>query len=138
MFILLGAHSVGRVHCVNLVERLYPTVDPTIDPEYAKYLKGRCPTPTPDPNAVLYSRNDRETPMILDNMYYSNILKHKGLLLVDQQLVSNPLTLPYVKKFAADNDYFHAQFSRGILLLSENSPLTGDEGEIRKDCRYIN
>ncbi|KGN58950.1 peroxidase 21 [Cucumis sativus] len=135
---LLGSHSVGRVHCVNLVERLYPTVDPTIDPEYAKYLKMRCPTPTPDPNGVLYSRNDRETTMILDNMYYSNVLKHKGLLIVDQELVSNPLTLPYVKKFAADNLYFHAQFSRGIRLLSENNPLTGDQGEVRKDCRFVN
>ena len=136
--LISGSHSVGRVHCVNLVERLYPTVDPTIDPEYAKYLKMRCPTPTPDPNGVLYSRNDRETTMILDNMYYSNVLKHKGLLIVDQELVSNPLTLPYVKKFAADNLYFHAQFSRGIRLLSENNPLTGDQGEVRKDCRFVN
>ncbi|XVF07942.1 hypothetical protein REPUB_Repub06bG0182600 [Reevesia pubescens] len=50
---LLGAHSVGRVHCVNLVHRLYPTVDPTLDPDYAEYLKGRCPTPDPDPKEVL-------------------------------------------------------------------------------------
>ncbi|XP_023005219.1 peroxidase 21-like isoform X2 [Cucurbita maxima] len=135
---LLGAHSVGRVHCVNLVERLYPTVDRTIDPNYAQYLKVRCPTPNPDPEAVLYSRNDRETPMILDNMYYRNVLEHKGLLIVDQELVSNPLTLPYVKKFAADIKYFHDQFSRGIRLLSENNPLTANQGEIRKDCRYVN
>lgn len=76
--------------------------------------------------------------MILDNMYYSNVLKHKGLLIVDQELVSNPVTLPYVKKFAADIQYFHAQFSRGIRLLSENNPLIGDQGEIRKDCRFAN
>ncbi|KAA8516532.1 hypothetical protein F0562_016962 [Nyssa sinensis] len=29
---LLGAHSVGRVHCTNLVGRLYPTVDSTLNP----------------------------------------------------------------------------------------------------------
>ncbi|KAH7519063.1 hypothetical protein JRO89_XSUnG0144000 [Xanthoceras sorbifolium] len=135
---LLGAHSVGRVHCVNLVDRLYPTADPTLDADYAVYLKGRCPTPTPDPKAVEYARNDRETPMILDNMYYNNILNHKGLLAVDQQLASDPRTAPYVQQMAADNDYFHVQFSRAIVLLSENSPLTGDQGEIRKDCRYVN
>lgn len=133
-----GAHSVGRVHCVNLVHRLYPTVDPTLDPAYAEYLKGRCPTPTPDPDAVLYARNDRETPMILDNYYYKNLLTHKGLLIVDQELASDPRTVPYVQKFAADNNYFHQQFSRAIVLLSENNPLTGDQGEIRKDCRYVN
>ncbi|KAJ0087979.1 hypothetical protein Patl1_32064 [Pistacia atlantica] len=135
---LLGAHSVGRVHCVNLVHRLYPTVDPTLDPHYAEYLKGRCPTPDPDPKAVLYARNDRETPMILDNNYYKNVLNHKGLLIIDQQLASDPTTLPYVEKMAADNGYFQDQFSRAVLLLSENSPLTGDQGEIRKDCRYVN
>jgi len=123
---------------VNIVNRLYPTVDPTIDPAYATYLKQRCPTPNPDPEAVLYSRNDRETPMILDNMYYNNLLSHKGLLLVDQQLTSNPITLPYVKKMAADNDYFHQQFARAMVILSENNPLIGDQGEIRKDCSYIN
>ncbi|KAF8397658.1 hypothetical protein HHK36_016578 [Tetracentron sinense] len=135
---LLGAHSVGRVHCVNLVNRLYPDVDPTLDPEYAAYLKRRCPSPEPDPNSVLYARNDRETPMVLDNMYYKNLLGHKGLLLVDQQLVSDPTTSPFVKNMASDNGYFHDQFSRAMLLLSENNPLTGDVGEIRKDCRYVN
>ncbi|KAJ6746658.1 PEROXIDASE 21 [Salix koriyanagi] len=135
---LLGSHSVGRVHCVNLVHRIYPTVDPTIDPDYAEYLKRRCPTPDPDPQAVLYSRNDRETPMILDNNYYKNLLGHKGLLMVDQQLTSDPLTSPYVEKMAADNGYFHDQFSRAVVLLSENNPLTGDQGEIRKDCRFVN
>lgn len=135
---LLGAHSVGRVHCKNLVQRLYPTVDPTLDPDYAKYLKGRCPSPNPDPNAVLYSRNDRETPMILDNFYYKNVLKHKGLLIVDQQLTSDASTLPFVEKMAADTDYFHKQFSRAVLLMSENNPLTDDQGEVRKDCRFVN
>lgn len=135
---LLGAHSVGRVHCVNLVHRLYPTVDPTLDPDYANYLKGRCPTPYPDPDAVLYARNDRETPMILDNFYYKNLLKHKGLLIVDQGLTSDPETSPFVEKMANDNSYFHQQFARAVVLLSENNPLTGDQGEVRKDCRFVN
>ncbi|KAI3983396.1 hypothetical protein MKX01_013463 [Papaver californicum] len=135
---LLGAHSVGRVHCTNLVGRLYPEVDPTLDPDYALYLKNRCPSPYPDPKAVEYSRNDRETPMILDNMYYKNILEHKGLLLVDQQLVSDPNTSPFVQKMGSDIGYFHDQFSRALLLLSENNPLTETQGEVRKDCRYVN
>ncbi|KAM7265327.1 hypothetical protein ACFE04_003010 [Oxalis oulophora] len=135
---LLGAHSVGRVHCTNLVNRLYPTVDPTLDPDYAEYLKGRCPTPDPDPKSVEYARNDRETPMIIDNFYYKNLLSNKGLLLVDQQLTSDPMTAPYVEKMAADNDYFHSQFARAVQLLSESNPLTGDQGEVRKDCRYVN
>nr|AGX27515.1 POD21 [Populus tomentosa] len=135
---LPGSHSVGRVHCVNLVHRIYPTVDPSMDPDYAEYLKGRCPPPDPDPQAVLYARNDRETPMILDSYYYKNLLGHKGLLMVDQQLTSDPLTSPYVEKMAADNGFFHDQVSRAVVLWSENNPLTGNQGEIRKDCRYVN
>ncbi|XP_014503809.1 peroxidase 21 isoform X1 [Vigna radiata var. radiata] len=135
---LLGAHSVGRVHCVNLVHRLYPTVDTTLDPAHAEYLKRRCPTPNPDPKAVLYSRNDLKTPMIIDNNYYKNILEHKGLLLVDQELATDSRTAPYVQNMANDNQYFHQQFSRAVQLLSETNPLSGDQGEIRKDCRYLN
>lgn len=134
----VGAHSVGRVHCVNIVDRLYPNVDPTLDPDYAEYLKTRCPYADPNPQEVLYARNDRETPMILDNIYYKNIMGHKGLLLVDQQLVSDPTTSTFVEKMAADNGYYHDQFSKAILLLSENNPLTGEGGEIRKDCRFVN
>lgn len=123
---------------MNLVHRLYPTVDPTLDPDYAEYLKGRCPTPDPDPHGVLYSRNDRETPMIIDNMYYKNLLKHKGLLMIDQELASDPRTASYVEKMAADNEYFYEQFSKAIVVMSEYSPVTGDDGEIRRDCRYVN
>ncbi|CAN8316806.1 unnamed protein product [Cochlearia groenlandica] len=135
---LLGAHSVGRVHCVNLVHRLYPKMDPTLDPNYALYLRKRCPTPYPNPKEVLYSRNDRETPMVVDNMYYKNIIAHKGLLVIDDELATDPRTKPFVVKMAASNVYFREQFSRGVRLLSETNPLTGDQGEIRKDCRYVN
>ncbi|XP_076953708.1 peroxidase 21-like [Bidens hawaiensis] len=135
---LLGAHSVGRVHCLNIVDRLYPTLDPTLDPTYAEYLKGRCPHPDPDPNAVEYARNDLETPMILDNMYYKNIINNKGLLVVDQQLITNPITSPFVEKMAADNDYFHEQFAKALLIMSENNPISEEEGEVRTDCRFVN
>ncbi|KAL0545005.1 hypothetical protein IC582_020139 [Cucumis melo] len=135
---LLGAHSMGRVHCVNLVNRLYPTVDPTLDPNHALYLKKRCPNPNPDPKAVQYARNDLESPLVVDNNYYRNVLDHKALLLVDQKLGSSPITLPYVQQMASNNTYFLAQFARALLLLSENNPLTDDQGEIRKDCRRIN
>lgn len=102
------------------------------------YLRKRCPNDHPDPHAVLYSRNDRVTPMVLDNFYYKNLIQHKGLLGIDQGLLYDPRTLPYVKKMAADNTYFHQQFALGMVLLSENNPLTGSSGEIRKDCRFVN
>lgn len=133
-----GAHSVGRTHCVKLVHRLYPEVDPALNPDHVPHMLKKCPDAIPDPKAVQYVRNDRGTPMILDNNYYRNILDNKGLLIVDHQLANDKRTKPYVKKMAKSQDYFFREFSRAITLLSENNPLTGTKGEIRKQCSVAN
>lgn len=135
---LLGSHSVGRTHCVKLVHRLYPEVDPVINPDHIGHMLHKCPDPIPDPKAVQYVRNDRGTPMILDNNYYRNILDNKGLLQVDHQLATDKRTKPYVKKMAKSQDYFFKEFSRAITILTENNPLTGDKGEIRLQCNVVN
>lgn len=133
-----GAHSVGRTHCVKLVHRLYPEVDPQLNPDHVPHMLKKCPDPIPDPKAVQYVRNDRGTPMKLDNNYYRNILDNKGLMLVDHQLATDKRTKPYVKKMAKNQDYFFNEFSRAITILSENNPLTGTKGEIRKQCNLAN
>nr|TKR83436.1 peroxidase 42 [Populus alba] len=135
---LLGAHSVGRTHCVKLVHRLYPEVDPALNPDHVEHMLYKCPDSIPDPKAVQYVRNDRGTPMVLDNNYYRNILDNKGLLIVDHQLANDKRTKPYVKKMAKSQDYFFKEFSRAITILSENNPLTGTKGEIRKQCTVAN
>ena len=76
--------------------------------------------------------------MTLDNMYYKNLINNRGLLVVDQELLSTPTTSPYVEKMAADNTYFHDQFAKALLSLSENNPISEDVGEVRKDCRFVN
>ncbi|XP_028762974.1 peroxidase 42 [Neltuma alba] len=135
---LLGAHSVGRTHCVKLVHRLYPEVAPELNPDHIPHMLKKCPDAIPDPKAVQYVRNDRGTPMVLDNNYYRNILDNKGLLIVDHQLAYDKRTRPFVKKMAKSQDYFFKHFSRAITLLSENSPLTGSKGEIRRQCNVAN
>lgn len=134
----IGAHSVGRTHCVKLVHRLYPEVDPELNPDHVEHMLHKCPDAIPDPKAVQYVRNDRGTPMVLDNNYYRNILDNKGLLIVDHQLAADKRTKPYVKKMAKSQDYFFKEFGRAITILSENNPLTGTKGEIRKQCSVVN
>ncbi|KAK1677670.1 hypothetical protein QYE76_038518 [Lolium multiflorum] len=75
---------------------------------------------------------------MIDNMYHKNLLKDRGLLLVDQGLATDPRTAPFVRKMAADNVYFMDRFAAALVKMSENSPLTGDKGEIRKDCKFVN
>ncbi|XP_073008739.1 peroxidase 42 [Typha latifolia] len=135
---LLGSHSVGRTHCVKLVHRLYPEVDPDLNPDHVPHMLKKCYDPIPDPKAVQYVRNDRGTPMKLDNNYYRNILDNKGLLQVDHQLAYDKRTRPFVKKMAKNQEYFFKEFSQAITILSENNPLTGDKGEIRKRCNVAN
>ncbi|KAK4485079.1 hypothetical protein RD792_007687 [Penstemon davidsonii] len=135
---LLGSHSVGRTHCVKLVHRLYPEVDPSLNPSHVEHMLHKCPDSIPDPKAVQYVRNDRGTPMKLDNNYYKNILDNKGLLIVDHQLATDKRTKPFVKKMAKSEDYFFKEFARAITILSENNPLTGTKGEIRKQCNLAN
>lgn len=135
---LLGSHSVGRTHCVKLVQRLYPEVDPKLNPDHVPHMMKKCPDPIPDPKAVQYVRNDRGTPMILDNNYFRNILDNKGLLLVDHQIATDSRTRPYVKKMAKSQDYFFKEFTRALQILTENNPLTGTNGEIRKHCSFAN
>ncbi|KAH7404347.1 hypothetical protein KP509_15G021600 [Ceratopteris richardii] len=135
---LIGSHTVGRVHCVHLVSRLYPTVDATLNSSYAEYLKMRCPSPHPDPKAVKYARNDPGTPMKFDNNYYRNVMHMKGLLKLDNALYLDSRTKPYVQKMAEDNNYFFEQFVEAMSILTEHYVLTGDEGEIRKHCQWVN
>ncbi|XP_074270127.1 peroxidase 42 [Silene latifolia] len=135
---LLGAHSVGRTHCTKIVHRLYPEVDPEINPDHVPHMLKKCHDPIPDPKSVQYVRNDRGTPMILDNNYYRNILDNKGLLIVDHQLANDKRTRPFVIKMAKNQEYFFKEFSRAITILSENNPLIGDKGEIRKQCNLVN
>ncbi|GFP91986.1 peroxidase 42 [Phtheirospermum japonicum] len=113
-------------------------VDPSLNPSHVEHMLYKCPDAIPDPKAVQYVRNDRGTPMKLDNNYYRNILDNKGLLIVDHQLVTDKRTKPIVKKMAKSQDYFFKEFARAITILSENNPLTGAKGEIRKQCNLAN
>ncbi|KAL3521999.1 hypothetical protein ACH5RR_014833 [Cinchona calisaya] len=128
---LLGAHCVGRIHCMKLVHRLYPEVDPAFPTDHLEHMLKKYPDSIPDPKAVQHVRNDRGTPMKLDNNHYRNILDNKGLLLVDHQLPNDKRTKPHVKKMAKNQDYFK-ELSRAITILSENNPLTGSKRVIRK------
>lgn len=109
-----------------------------MNPDHVPHMLHKCPDSIPDPKAVQYVRNDRGTPMVLDNNYYRNILDNKGLLLVDHQLAHDKRTRPIVKKMAKDQAYFFKEFTRAIQILSENNPLTGSKGEIRKQCNLAN
>lgn len=50
--------------------------------------------------------NDPETSKVFDNMYYQNLLAHKGLFQSDSVLISNGSTRKLVEDFANDQELF--------------------------------
>ncbi|KAJ4721721.1 Peroxidase [Melia azedarach] len=141
MVTLSGAHSIGVAHCARILNRLYffnstHPQDPSLDSEYAKELKKKCPQGISGlgPAVAL----DPVTPIKLDNQYYANLQNHTGLLTSDQALFSSPSTAGIVRNNTRDGKTWANKFAAAMVKMGAIEVLTGSEGEIRKNCRVVN
>ncbi|XP_059636198.1 peroxidase 29-like [Cornus florida] len=134
---MLGAHTLGVGHCLNIVERLYdPKPDDWMDFRFGAQLRFNCPNPFPLTNLALVP-NDI-TPFTFDNQYYTDVLMGRGLFVIDSNISRDPRTAPIVGKFAADQNYFFQVFSSAFIKLSVTNVLTGKNGEVRRQCNRVN
>ncbi|XP_058077573.1 peroxidase 5-like [Magnolia sinica] len=141
MVTLSGAHSIGVSHCSSFSNRLYSfnathSQDPSMDRAFAAHLKSRCAPPptTQDPTVVL----DSTTPNRLDNLYYKNLEKHRGLLTSDQTLLSSRSTVKMVRNNAKHPSAWAIKFAAAMVRMGSIIELSGAEGEIRRKCRVVN
>ncbi|KAL6323961.1 hypothetical protein AAG906_006232 [Vitis piasezkii] len=142
MVTLSGAHSIGVSHCSSFSNRLYSfnathPQDPSMDPEFARYLKTKCPPPSntgSDPTVAL----EVQTPNRLDNKYYKDLKNHRGLLTSDQTLFDSPSTVRMVKNNARYGANWGNKFAAAMVRMGAIDVLTGTQGEIRKNCRVVN
>ncbi|XP_042038107.1 peroxidase 5-like [Salvia splendens] len=141
MVTLSGAHSIGVSHCSSFAPRLYAfnatfAQDPSLDPGYAAFLKTRCPPPGSNNDPIV--NNDVATPTILDNKYYSGLTERTGLLTSDQTLFESELT----RQLVVDNVKYGAvwgkKFGAAMVKMGYIDVLTGNEGEIRNNCHFVN
>ncbi|CAI9118790.1 OLC1v1020400C1 [Oldenlandia corymbosa var. corymbosa] len=144
MVTLSGAHSIGGSHCSNFMSRLYSfnktySQDPSIDPNYAKLLKKMCPKKMSGASIdqVVVSF-DPVTPDRLDNVYYKNLEMNKGLLFSDQILWATSSTRKMVKNNANHGNLWAKKFAKAMVHMGSIEVLSGTQGEIRKDCRFVN
>lgn len=132
---LSGAHTVGRAHCASFSDRLPPNVDDTIDPAFREKLTARC---AKDPNATVTQVLDVRTPDAFDNKYYFDLIAKQGLFKSDQGLINHPATKRMATRFSLNQAAFFDQFARSMVKMSQMEVLTGNNGEIRRNCALRN
>ncbi|KAK9224426.1 hypothetical protein WN943_009459 [Citrus x changshan-huyou] len=139
---LSGAHTFGRAQCKFFSDRLYDfnktgKPDPTVDRTLLKQLRELCPQ---GGNGAVLANFDVKTPDAFDNKYFSNLRLRKGLLQSDQELFSTPGadTAAIVEDFGRNQTAFFKNFVISMIRMGNLKPLTGNQGEIRLNCRRVN
>jgi len=137
-----GAHTFGRAQCSTFVNRLYNfsntgNPDPTLNTTYLQTLRAVCPNGGGGTNLTNF---DPTTPDKFDKNYYSNLQVHKGLLQSDQELFSTigADTIDIVNRFSSNQTLFFESFKAAMIKMGNIGVLTGSQGEIRKQCNFVN
>lgn len=103
--------------------------------EYANELKQLCPRNV-DPRVAITL--DSTTPQKFDNVYFKNLQQGKGLFTSDQTLFIDTNSRHIVNYFASNHTAFRLFFVSAITKLGRVGVKTGNQGEIRRDCSFVN
>lgn len=144
---LLGAHTIGFAHCGFFNDRMYDfddtgIADPSMDSTLVTSLKKVCPPPDQitdirkDPKVFL--DNTSGSSFTFDNGFYHQLLNNKAVLQIDQELLSTDVTSQLAVTYADDVNKFLLAFSNSITKMGNINVLTGNQGEIRANCRSFN
>ncbi|KAJ3672227.1 hypothetical protein LUZ60_006948 [Juncus effusus] len=132
---LSGAHSIGRSHCSSFKNRLYPSIDPTLNATFANQtLEPKCPANAITDGVV---PQDFVTPDKLDKQYYENVRSLKALFFSDWSLLTSPETAKLVEDYRTKPGLFETKFGESMVKMGNFGVLSKDLGEIRKSCRVV-
>ncbi|XP_030534443.1 peroxidase 4-like [Rhodamnia argentea] len=132
---LYGAHTVGQARCTNFRARIYN--ENNIDSSFAVTTKSNCPSVTGVGDNNLAGL-DFQSATSFDNTYFVNLMKKRGLLHSDQQLFNGGSTDSLIRAYAQSQGTFFQDFVAAMINMGDIKPLTGSNGEIRRNCRRIN
>jgi len=135
MVALSGAHTIGLARCTNFRAHIYN--ETSIDGAFARTRQSGCPSTSGAGDNNL-APLDLQTPTVFENNYYKNLVNKKGLLHSDQELFNGGATDAQVQSYVSSQSTFFADFVTGMIKMGDITPLTGSNGEIRKNCRRIN
>ncbi|PRQ30529.1 putative peroxidase [Rosa chinensis] len=161
---LLGGHNIGKIGCEFIMSRINNfkgtgQPDPTIPPEFLREMKLNCEDDNNESTSIaaaaspLVSRGLSErfttdgmsyyqqlsssvsSGAGFDSHYYQSLLRGRGLLFADQQLMANKRTARLVAAYASDDgSAFQMDFARAMMKMSDLNVLTGSQGQVRFDC----
>ncbi|WMV10248.1 hypothetical protein MTR67_003633 [Solanum verrucosum] len=137
---LSGAHTIGVSHCGAFSRRLFNftgkgDMDPTLNATYAESLKKLCPNPA-NPNTTV--EMDPLSSTSFDSNYFNILIKqNKGLFQSDAALLNDKDSVIVIKKLQKDKTFF-VEFAKSMQKMGAIQLLTGNAGEIRKNCRVRN
>ncbi|XP_030503523.1 peroxidase N [Cannabis sativa] len=142
---LSGAHTIGLARCATFEDRLFnfnqsSSPDPFLETTMLSDLQTLCPSSGGDGNKT--TALDRNSTDLFDNHYFKNLIAGKGLLSSDQILFSGDAaantTKSLVESYNNNQTLFLVDFVKAMIKMGNISPLTGSDGEIRKNCRVVN
>ncbi|KAL8139496.1 hypothetical protein V2J09_005517 [Rumex salicifolius] len=140
--VLLGAHTVGVIHCNNFQDRLYNysgtgKPDPTMDPALVQSLMSTCPSNLDGTQSQTFLDQTANSGDTFDTAYYNQILARRGVSKIDQRLATDPRTRYTVTTLSHDST-FSVKFGKAMVKMTSFGVLTGTKGEVRKICSAVN
>ncbi|XVE84373.1 hypothetical protein DITRI_Ditri17bG0007100 [Diplodiscus trichospermus] len=129
---LSGGHSIGFAQCFTFRNRVYNATN--IDPAFAKQRQATCPRIGGNNNLSPLD----PTSASFDTAYFNNLVKKRGLLVSDQALFSGGSTDDLVKIYSSNPEAFWNDFADSMIKMGNIKPLTGNQGQIRVNCRKVN
>lgn len=135
LVVLSGGHTLGFSRCTNFRSRVYNETS-TLETSLAVKLQSNCPRNGGDNNLSPLDTS----PHGFDTDYFEGLIQKKGLLHSDQELFKGDGSGAdsLVKYYNSNPVAFWHDFGSSMIKMGEMGPLTGTQGEIRKNCRRIN
>uniref|UniRef100_A0A453HNR4 Plant heme peroxidase family profile domain-containing protein n=1 Tax=Aegilops tauschii subsp. strangulata TaxID=200361 RepID=A0A453HNR4_AEGTS len=130
-----GAHTIGQARCTFFRDHIYN--DTNIDSGFARSRQSGCPRTAGSGDNNL-APLDLQTPTTFENDYYKNLVQKRGILHSDQELFNGGAADALVRQYIGSQSTFFKDFVVGMVKMGDITPLTGSNGQIRKNCRRIN
>ncbi|XP_010543687.1 PREDICTED: peroxidase 52 [Tarenaya hassleriana] len=135
MVALSGGHTIGQARCTSFRTRIYNETN--INSAFATTRQQTCPRTAGSGDGNL-APLDIQTPANFNNDYFKNLMAQRGLLHSDQELFNGGSTDSIVRTYSSNPATFNSDFVAAMIKMGDISPLTGNSGEIRRNCRRLN